>query len=364
MKNSLTKQLGIFTCLFALLFAFIPATGLANESELPEAQIYFDGKPYKTKYAMGNGHLLVPAQFLKHAGVLVDWDPKWRSVVFQAKGIKFAAPVGEKFTDDYDRRTGTWKRGVLATEPFEFDGKVFIPLIDVVRKLDMGVRYDAKSNRTYITTNIPESKKLISSVKSSKKLVALTFDDGPEDYYTPMILDVLKEKGVPATFFVMGEKVNQYPDMMKRIVNEGHSFGNHTWSHPNLKQSWSADVRKEIQSTQQVLERVIGKKSDLFRPPYGAVTKADRAALSQMGLRGIGWSVDTLDWSGMSAERILEIVRNQTAPGGIMLQHNFQAGGLLDGTVEALPQIIDELSAQGYTFVTIQTLLDSGEAVY
>lgn len=81
-------------------------------------------------------------------------------------------------------------------------------------------------------------------------------------------------------------------------------------------------------------------------------------------MRGIGWSVDTLDWSGMSAEGILEIVHRQITPGGIVLQHNFQDGRLLDGTIEALPQIIDELQVQGYTFVTIQTLLELGEAVY
>ena len=358
MKSRFMKQLSIFTCLFVLFLAFIPTKGLAEESMLPEAPVYFDGKAYNTKYAMRNGHLLVPAITLKHAGVLVDWDPYWRSVIFQANGKMFGVPMGKKFTDDFDRATGTWKRGVLSTEAFEFEGKVFVPLIDVAEKLDMDVRYDAKINRTFITTKIPAQSKLIRSLNSSKKLVALTFDDGPEDYYTPIILDILKEKGVPATFFVMGEKVNKFPEMMKRIVNEGHSFGNHTWFHPDLRKGWSADVRKEIQSTQQVLEKVIGKKSDLFRPPYGEMTKADQAVLSQIGLRGIGWSVDTLDWSGMSAEGILEIVQRQITPGGIVLQHNFQAGRLLDGSVEALPQIIEDLQAQGYTFVTIQTLLD------
>ena len=353
------KQIRLFTCLFVLFLTFIPTKGFAEESMLQEAQIYIDGQAHTTKYAMRNGQLLVPAKILKHAGVFVDWDPKWRSVVFQAKGIKFAALVDKRFTDDYDRATGTWKRGVLSTEPFEFEGSVFIPLIDVAQKLDMDVRYDAKINRTLITSKIPNPPNLIHSGKYSKKLVALTFDDGPEDYYTPMILEVLKEKGVPATFFVMGKKVKQYPDMMKRIVNEGHSFGNHTWSHPDLRKSWSADVRKEIQSTQQELGKVIGRRSDLFRPPYGAVTKADLMSLNMMGMRGIGWSVDTLDWSGMSAEGILEIVKKQTTPGGIVLQHNFQDGRLLDGTVEALPQIIDQLRAQGYRFVTIQTLLDS-----
>ena len=364
MKSKFIKLVSSFICLFVLFLSILPTNGFAEESMLPQAPVYFDGNPYDTKYAMRNGHMLVPALFLKHAGVLVDWDPKWRSVIFQGNGKKFAVPMGKKFTDDYDYATRTWKRGVLTTEAFEFEGEVFVPLIDITKKLGMDVRYDAKINRTFITTKIPAQSKLIRSVNSSKKLVALTFDDGPEDYYTGMILDILKEKGVPATFFVMGEKANQFPEMMQRIVHEGHSFGNHTWSHPNLSKSWSADVRKEIQSTQQALKKVVGYQSDLFRPPYGAITKADQLVLSGIGMRGIGWSVDTLDWSGMSADRILEIVRRQIAPGGIVLQHNFQAGRLLDGTVEALPKMIDELQAQGYTFVTIQTLLDLGVATY
>jgi hypothetical protein len=85
MKSRFMKQLSIFTCLFVLFLAFIPTKGFAGESLLPESQVYFDGKPYDTKYAMRNGHLLVPALFLKHAGVFVDWDPQWRSVIFQAK---------------------------------------------------------------------------------------------------------------------------------------------------------------------------------------------------------------------------------------------------------------------------------------
>lgn len=358
MKKGFIQQLCICNCFLLLFLAFIPITIHAQESSLPEAPIFIDGKPMDTRFIMKDGHLLVPALFLKHTGTLVDWDNDYRSVVLQAKGKKFALPVGKKFTDDYDQATGTWKRGVLATEAIEFYGEPFVPIVDVARKLDMDVRYDAASNRTFITTHIATQPNLIRNVNSSGKLVALTFDDGPENYYTPMILDVLKEKGVPATFFVMGQKMNTFPEIMKRIVNEGHGIGNHSWNHPNLSKTWSSKVRVEIQSTQEAMQKIVGRKSDLFRPPYGAVTKADLVVLNGLGMRNIGWSVDTLDWSGLPADKILEIVHRQITPGGIVLQHNFQDGKLLDGSVEALPRMIDELQAQGYQFVTVQTLLD------
>jgi peptidoglycan/xylan/chitin deacetylase (PgdA/CDA1 family) len=145
---------------------------------------------------------------------------------------------------------------------------------------------------------------------------------------------------------------------MKRIVDEGHGIANHTYNHPNLRLVWSNQVKEELRSTQNEMARVVGKKPDLFRPPFGAFTKADIAIFNEIGMRNIMWSVDTLDWSGLSGEEILKIVHRDISPGGIILQHNFHSEApLLDGTVEALPRIIDELRAKGYKFVTLQTML-------
>ncbi|SEM12208.1 Peptidoglycan/xylan/chitin deacetylase, PgdA/CDA1 family [Mesobacillus persicus] len=340
-----------------LMMSLIPPNVLAEESMLPEAPIYIDDEPINTKYLMRNNHLLVPALFFKHSGALVDWDKEYQSVVFQAKEKKIALPVGKKFTDEYVRANNTWKRGTLTTEAIEFKGQIFVPLVDVAEKLGMIVRYDQELNRTFITSNITVRPNSIKKGNTSKKLVALTFDDGPEAFYTPQILDILKTKGVPATFFVMGQKLRSHPEIMQRIVNEGHAIGNHTFNHPDLRKQWSSTVREEIIKTQQEMIQVIGRKPDVFRPPYGAVTKADVKILNDLWMRNIMWSVDTLDWSGASAEQILEIVNNKTTPGGIVLQHNFQEGRLLDGSVKALPQIIDDLQKRGYQFVTIQTLL-------
>lgn len=330
----------------------------ANESTLPEAPIFIDGKPFKTQYIMRDGHLLVPAIFLKNTGVLVDWNEQYKSVVFQTGEIKFALPVGKKFSDDYVKETDTWKRSLLTTKTVMYAGQPFVPLLNVAEKLAMNVKYDPQLRRTFITSNIFVTPNTIKSATTKEKFIALTFDDGPENYYTPQILNILKEKRVPATFFVMGKQVKAYPEEMKRIVAEGHGIANHTYLHPDLRKKWSHKVKEEIQLTQQELQRVVGRTPDLFRPPYGAITKADITILNQLGMRNIMWNLDTLDWSGVSAEEILEIVHRDISPGAIILLHNFQDGRLLDGAVEALPKIIDELHAKGYKFVTLQTMLE------
>ncbi|MFA9557972.1 polysaccharide deacetylase family protein [Evansella sp. AB-rgal1] len=350
------------TCSYlVILIIFIttfPLPSNAQESSLPVAPIIIDNVPINTKYMMRDGQIHVPAIFFKHTGAQVDWNEIYRSVVFQAKDKKVAFPVGKNYTDEYDRVTRSWNRGILSSETIEFQNEVFVPLMEVAKKLDMDISYDHKAKRTLISTNLYVKSNGMNKRATSRKLVALTFDDGPEDYYTPKILDILKEKGVLATFFVVGYEINSYPDMMKRIVNEGHGIGNHTTTHPDLRTKWSVDVRKEIVTTQEILLKTIGRKSDLFRPPFGAITKADIAILNEIGMRNILWSVDTLDWSGLSGREIVNIVLRDVSPGGIILQHNFQHERLLDGTVEALPVIIDELHEQGYTFVTVQTLLE------
>ncbi|MFC3883992.1 polysaccharide deacetylase family protein [Bacillus songklensis] len=226
----------------------------------------------------------------------------------------------------------------------------------------MKVSYNSQLSRTFIETNTPSSGKPIVYQKgdTTEKRIALTFDDGPDRIYTPQILDILREKGVPATFFVVGQQVKRFPELTQRIVREGHSIGNHTWSHPKLPKLTTSQVIQQVQSTQEEIERVTGMKSDLFRPPYGAYTAADIRVLDEHGYRSILWSVDTVDWSGLSAEEILSIVNRDKSPGGIILQHGFEAlNGELDGSVQALPKMIDQLREEGYEFVTVQTLLDS-----
>jgi peptidoglycan/xylan/chitin deacetylase (PgdA/CDA1 family) len=192
----------------------------------------------------------------------------------------------------------------------------------------------------------------------NKKRVALTFDDGPDNFYTPRILDILHEKGVPGTFFMVGKEVKSFPDMVKRITREGNAIGNHSWDHPKLWTLNSAQVTQEIISTENEIEQITGRRSDLFRPPYGRLTPEEVAQIHSLGYRIIDWSVDTLDWKGTSAPAILQSVDKEVSPGGIILEHCLAGRpGELNGTLQALPQIIDQLRAKGYEFVTVPTLL-------
>ncbi|WP_207708721.1 polysaccharide deacetylase family protein [Heliobacterium mobile] len=193
----------------------------------------------------------------------------------------------------------------------------------------------------------------------TKKQTALTFDDGPDNVYTPRILDILRAKGIKATFFIVGVQARAHPNVLKRIVDEGHAIGNHSWDHPRLPSLSSAQVIEEVQSTEAEIERITGKRSDLFRPPYGLMTARELDELKSLGYRVIDWSVDTTDWKGESDKKILALVNKEISPGGIILQH-CMAGrpGELEGTVKALPQIIDRLRAKGYQFVTVSALLE------
>ncbi|WP_257008173.1 polysaccharide deacetylase family protein [Bacillus sp. FJAT-45350] len=363
-KKTVSKKfyMKVISCMLILSFIspMLNVNTYAQESKLAEAPVFIDNKAVRTKYIMRDGHMLVPSLFFKHTGIRVDWNEEFRSAVFRYGSTYFALPVGTNYSDDYMMDTGTWQRSILTSKTVEFNGELFVPLVDVARKFGMTVRYDPTVARTFITTNIPVPQNVIYRGDPNKKLVALTFDDGPEDYYTKKILDILKEKNAPATFFVLGKQVEEFPTMMKRIVDEGHGIANHTWNHPLIPNIGTDKLIEEVRSTQQIMAKTVGRQPDIIRPPFGAFTKSDAIVLNQMGMRIIMWSVDTLDWSGLSGDEIVNIVHKDVTPGGIILQHNFQSDArLLDGTIDALPRIIDELREKGYKFVTVQTLLDS-----
>ncbi|MFC0469081.1 polysaccharide deacetylase family protein [Halalkalibacter kiskunsagensis] len=205
--------------------------------------------------------------------------------------------------------------------------------------------------------NVPIKNEMIYMGDASKKRIALTFDDGPEDTYTPQILEILKEKDVKATFFVIGKMAKEYPERLKEIYSEGHAIGNHTWDHPHLPELTDQQFNETIQSTTAEIEKITGVKPDLFRPPFGEIEERQVELLTEQGYRSIMWTADTKDWSGVSAEEIVTRVKEEAQPGVIVLQHNYHVEGEFE-TVEALPEIIDELHAQGYEFVTVPTLLD------
>ncbi|MFM1654506.1 polysaccharide deacetylase family protein [Brevibacillus sp. B_LB10_24] len=199
----------------------------------------------------------------------------------------------------------------------------------------------------------------ILSGPSSKRAVALTFDDAPDDRFTPQVLDVLKQEGVRATFFVVGNRVEAHPDIVQRMVNEGHVIGNHSYSHPNLPKLSDADFEYQIVKTDQLIQSFAGYKPTFIRPPYGNISERQIQWLASQHKFIVNWNVDSLDWKNLSAEQIRTNVLSHVHPGSIILQH--AAGGVgedLSGTVQALPGIIKQLKNDGVKLVTIPELLN------
>jgi peptidoglycan/xylan/chitin deacetylase (PgdA/CDA1 family) len=188
------------------------------------------------------------------------------------------------------------------------------------------------------------------------KLVAITFDDGPDNRYTPAILDILKAYKVKATFFTVGTQVKKYPAMMKRIAAEGHCIGNHTYNHPDLTKKDSTAIKNQIKWTDTLIQRTNGFVPHLVRAPYGAVSPLVKEIVSQNNRKLIGWTVDTDDWAGDSTAAMRANVNKNTHPGGIILMHSFGSKHIAN-TVKLVPLIIQDLRKRGYTFVTVDELL-------
>lgn len=187
------------------------------------------------------------------------------------------------------------------------------------------------------------------------KVVALTFDDGPDTRYTTAILDILKEKDVKATFFVVGLQVSKNPDILKRIVDEGHAIGNHTNNHKDMSKLKKEEILEELTTADAAIKKAVGYTPTMFRAPYGAVSDTLKNVLKANDRELVGWSVDTRDWAGTSAADMRKMIKKETKPGGIILMHCFGSKHIKN-TVQALPGVIDDLVEMGYSFVTADQL--------
>ena len=214
----------------------------------------------------------------------------------------------------------------------------------------------------------------IDQIGAAKKKIAITFDDGPDPRWTPQILDILKGKNVPATFFVIGVDASQSPEILKREYAEGHEIGNHTYTHPNftLDEISKTQIRWELNLTQRLIESTIGVKSILFRPPFGIDHQPEYAEevaalpiAQDMGYLIVGQKIDPHDWQQrdgkqIPAQEIVDGVLRQAEDGNIVLFHD--GGGDRTQTVAALPKVIDALRTQGYQFVSVPDLIGKTRA--
>ncbi|MFJ6571176.1 polysaccharide deacetylase family protein [Streptomyces sp. NPDC091292] len=187
------------------------------------------------------------------------------------------------------------------------------------------------------------------------KCVALTFDAGPSENST-RLLDILKEKKVPATFFLLGKRhIERYPELVKRMDAEGHEIANHTWSHKILTKIEPDEIREELKRPDDAIEKLIGRRPTLMRPPQGRTNDTVHEICREFGLSEVLWSVTAKDYTTEDSALIKKRVLDQTDRDGIILLHD-----IYKGTVPAVPGIVDELKKRGYVFVTVPQLMAPG----
>ena len=190
-------------------------------------------------------------------------------------------------------------------------------------------------------------------VRVDQPYIAMTFDDGPSSETTPRLLEILKQRNIKVTFFLIGENAASNPDIVRRILADGHEIGNHSWTHPQLSRLSDDRVTAEITKTQDAIKEASGFTPTLLRPPYGAITTRQREWIeNQFGLNIILWSVDPFDWKRPGSSVITQRILSQVRPGAIILSHDIHKQ-----TVDAMPATLDALIAKGYKFVTVTQLI-------
>ena len=179
--------------------------------------------------------------------------------------------------------------------------------------------------------------------------IALTFDDGPSAAWTPALLDGLKERGVKATFFLIGENADKNPEIVKRMAEEGHLIGNHTYHHVELTKVSEKEARLELADTSAAIVRITGKEPEYMRPPFGAW---QRKLEQEIRMLPVLWTIDPLDWTTENQDEIVNKVVTEAEENDIILLHD-----CYKSSVEAGLRIVDILQEEGFVFVTVDELL-------
>ena len=193
---------------------------------------------------------------------------------------------------------------------------------------------------------------------TNQPYIAMTFDDGPHAKNTPRLLDILRQRNIKATFYVIGKNVDMYPHLTRRIVAEGHEIGNHTYTHRNLKRLSDAQVISEMSRTRSSIVNATGVQPRTMRPPYGALYQRQRdMILNKFGYPTIMWAVDPRDWQRPGVSVVRSRILSDTTNGAIVLAHDLHAP-----TVDAMPSTLDGLLAKGFKFVTVSQLLNQKAA--
>jgi peptidoglycan/xylan/chitin deacetylase (PgdA/CDA1 family) len=200
-------------------------------------------------------------------------------------------------------------------------------------------------------TTVPQT---ISSWPTGRKLVALTYDDGPHPTITPKLIELLKRKNAPATFFLLGQSVKAYPSIARQLADIGFEIGNHSFSHPQLTKLSEEAIRRELtQCAELITSATGGAPIRVMRPTYGAHNERVRRIATEMGYNIILWDVDTNDWRKRTTDQMVATILSSVKDGSIILMHDRYST-----TLETTAAVIDELRARGFTFVTVSEMLE------
>lgn len=203
---------------------------------------------------------------------------------------------------------------------------------------------------------------IVPRVDTEQKLIALTFDDGPEPGATEELLQLLDERQVKATFFLVGRSMEEYPEQTAMIARAGHQIGNHSYTHSRMVMLGYGKVAEELESTEQLIRNAGYTGEIYFRPPYGKKLFNLPRYLSDRGITSVTWDIAPETFAGpMAAKEISGPILEQARPGSIVLLHPMH--GYRDTVLQALPEVIDTLGERGYRFVTLSELLATDTAV-
>jgi peptidoglycan/xylan/chitin deacetylase (PgdA/CDA1 family) len=194
----------------------------------------------------------------------------------------------------------------------------------------------------------------------TSRQIALTYDDGPNDPHTRRLLEILAKHSIHATFFLIGSHVQQYPKIVREIIQAGHILGNHTFTHPLLIFKSETEIRRELTQCHTALQDAVGEPSNLFRPPFGGRRPAVLRIARELGLQPVMWNVTGYDWSAPPAAVIERKVSKQIRGGDVILLHDGghkQIGADRSQTVIATDHLITRYKAEGFEFVTIPQMI-------
>jgi peptidoglycan-N-acetylglucosamine deacetylase len=204
-------------------------------------------------------------------------------------------------------------------------------------------------------------------LRRGSKQIALTFDDGPNDPHTFVLLDILATYRVSATFFLIGRYVRQAPHIAQEVARRGHVIGNHTFTHPLLTLQSGVRIREEILACQKAISDVVGEHSNLFRPPWGGRRPKVFRLVRQLGLQPVMWNITGYDWKASSAQSIEEQVTRRLRGGDVILLHDGSHatfGADRSKTTQAVDHLLARYKAEGYDFAVIPDMIESGQRKY